>query len=218
MSKNVIIAGGTGMVGSLILMQCIADNNITSIISFVRKPTVTNHPKVTEVCVNNFSNYEKHLSYFSNIDLAFFCIGAYTGTLPDADFKIVTYDYAVAFADALNKQSPKANFCFLSGQGADRTEKSKLSFAKYKGMAENYIINKHKNFYSFRPGYIYPVTKRNEPNFFYKISRAIYPFLKLLGKNRSITSVQLAMGMMHVAQNGFIKPILENKDIRAIDN
>ena len=63
--------------------------------------------------------------------------------------------------------------------GADTSEKSSVMFAKDKGIAENFLFNlKFHRTYSFRPGYIYPVTKRNEPNFGYKLTRLLYkPFL-----------------------------------------
>jgi len=68
---------------------------------------------------------------------------------------------------------------FLSGQGADRDEKSKISFARYKGIAENYLFNKaFQQLYIFRPAYIYPVQKRKEPNLFYSSLRLIYPVVK----------------------------------------
>jgi hypothetical protein len=103
----------------------------------------------------------------------------------------------------------------LSGQGADRTEKSKLQFARDKGAIENALAGLgFKSFYAFRPGYIYPTTKRKEPNFFYTVSRLFYPILKLLGNNVSITDQQLAATMYAVGMNGYSKEVLENKDMR----
>ncbi len=92
-------------------------------------------------------------------------------------------DYAVSFAKILKENSPAAKFCFLSGAGADRTEKSKTSFALYKGIAENQIDKLDLEFYTFRPGYIYPVEQRKEPNLMYSIMRNLYPILRLLGSN-----------------------------------
>ena len=40
--------------------------------------------------IEDFEDYSKHLDLFKNIDTAFFCIGSYTGQVPDEKFKIIT--------------------------------------------------------------------------------------------------------------------------------
>ena len=213
--KKAIITGASGMVGSLVLEQCLSSPEINQVISLVRKKTDNSHSKLKEVVISNFTDYSSQADLLKNIDVAFFCIGVYTGQVPDKEFKVITVDYAVAFAEALKTNSPSATLCLLSGAGADRSEKSRVSFAKYKGMAENRISKmKLGGFYTLRPGYIYPVKKRKEPNLMYSISRALYPFLKLLmGKNSSVKSTELAAGMFSVGLHGAKNEILENRDI-----
>ncbi|MEM9549387.1 MAG: NAD(P)H-binding protein [Bacteroidota bacterium] len=211
--KNIIIAGATGMIGRLILQQCLDSEEVAQVSSLIRKESDTQHPKLNNVLITNFTDYTEHYGMFKNIDAAFFCIGAYTGQVPDDVFRKITVDYAVAFAETLKTNSPAANFCLLSGAGADRTEKSRTSFAKYKGIAENRISSMGLNFYTFRPAYIYPVTPRKEPNLMYSISRAMYPLIKLMGKNASIKSTELAGAMFNVGMYGAKKEILENRDI-----
>ncbi|MEO1257539.1 MAG: NAD-dependent epimerase/dehydratase family protein [Bacteroidota bacterium] len=214
MSKKVIITGSSGMVGSLVLQHCLSSSEITQVTSLVRRKTDHNHPKLKEVVISNFADYSAQVDLFQNIDIAFFCIGVYTGQVPDEKFKEITVDYAVAFAEALKTNSADATLCLLSGAGADRTEKSRVPFAKYKGMAENKIAElKLGGFYAFRPGYIYPVQPRKEPNFMYTISRALYPLIKMMGSNSSIKSTELAAGMFHVGLQGAKNEILENRDI-----
>ena len=122
-------------------------------------------------------------------------------------------NYAVAFAEALQVGNPKATLCLLSGAGADRKEKSRTSFAKYKGMAENQISRLGLNFYAFRPAYIYPVTPRKEPNLMYQLSRKLYPIIRLMGSNASITSTELALAMFQVGLHGATSEVLENRSI-----
>ena len=212
--KKVLITGATGMVGSLVLEYCLNSPAISQVTSLVRTGTTQQHNKLQEVVIKDFNDYSQQQVLFQDIDAAFFCIGVYTGQVPDEQFKVITVDYAVAFAEALKKNSPGANFCLLSGAGADRTEKSRMAFAKYKGMAENAINTLGLNFYTFRPGYIYPVKARKEPNMMYRLSRALYPILKkLLGPNGSIKSTELAAAMTYVGLNGEKQEILENRDI-----
>ena len=212
--KKVLIAGATGMVGSLVLKNCLSSSEIAQVTILVRRNTNQNHPKLKEVVINDFKNYSEQKALFQDIDIGFFCIGVYTGQVSDEKFAEITIDYAIAFAEALKKNSPEATLCFLSGAGADRTEKSKMSFAKYKGIAENSISALgFKAFYTFRPGYIYPVEPRQEPNLMYRVSRTLYPLIRLMGKNNSIKSTELAKAMFKIGLNGAKQEILENKDI-----
>jgi len=216
--KKVLIAGASGMVGNLILQECLTSDEVQEVISFVRKHSGQTHPKLREIPISDFNDYDEHQEYFRQIDAAYFCIGVYTGQVSKEAFKSITVDYAVTFAEALKKNSPNANLCLLSGAGADRTEKSKTAFARYKGMAENRISVLNLNFYSFRPAYIYPVTPRKEPNLMYTISRILYPVIKLFGNNASIQSSELAHAMFKIGMEGCDNEILENKDILEIAN
>ena len=217
MKKKILITGSTGMVGGKILQLCLNSEEVSEIISIVRKPTNTKHEKYKEVVIKDFLNYEGQSSLFTEIDIVFYCLGAYTGTLPADEFRKVNVDYPLNLAKAVHSKSPNLVFCLLSGQGADRSEKSTMQFARDKGVIENAISNlKFKAFYAFRPGYIYPTTKRKEPNFFYVLFRFMYPLVKLLGNNLSITEVQLAKVMFTVGLNGYPKEILENKDMRVL--
>lgn len=208
-----IIAGSTGMVGNLVLNNCLRSHKINEVRSLVRKPKGIEHPKLTEIVIHDFEDYSEHPNLFKDVDIAFFCIGAYSGQVSDALFKKITVDYAVKFASALKLGSPEATIWLLSGAGADRSEKSRTSFARYKGMAENQISGLNMNFYTFRPAYIYPETPRREPNLVYRIFRFLYPILKIFGNNFSIKSSELAKAMFNVGINGAEKKILENKEI-----
>ncbi|MEO1029752.1 MAG: NAD(P)H-binding protein [Bacteroidota bacterium] len=211
--KKVIITGATGMVGSIVFQHCLSDNDIETVVSVVRRASHIKHRKLTEIEHNDFLNYEAIKNVFKGIDIAYFCIGAYTGAVPDAKFKEITVDYTKAFVNALKSESPQARFCFLSGAGADRTEKSRTSFARYKGMAENFMANSGLEFYSFRPAYIYPVKKRKEPNLMYTISRGLYPMIKLFGTNASIKSTELGEAIFKVGLIGDEESFLENAAI-----
>ena len=216
MNKHVIIAGASGMVGSIILKHALSSDDVASVASLVRKSSGKQHPKLKEVIHKDFSDLNAVIAEFQNKDIAFFCIGVYTGTLPDNEFKEITVDQATVFGNALKDNSPNARLCFLSGQGADQKEKSKMAFARYKGMAENYLISLGLgDLLIFRPAYIYPVEKRTEPNMMYRISRKIYPLMKYLMPGSVITSEQLGEAMICAGMNGG-KLILENKDIKAL--
>ena len=202
----------------IMMRKGLQNEEISEVISLVRKPTAIVHPKYKELVVDDFLYYDKYVNYFNEVDIVFYCLGVYTGALAADAFRKVNYDYPLNLAKAIHISSPNATFCLLSGQGADRTEKSKMQFARDKGAIENALSAlQFKSFYTFRPGYIYPTTKRKEPNFFYSLSRSIYPIIKLLGNNLSITDMQLATTIFLVGMNGYSKQILENRDMRILN-
>ena len=215
--KNVIIAGATGMVGGLVLQHCLHSPDIHKVTIIVRRSTGIVNEKLMEVIHNDFTDYVSIEEHFKNQDIAYYCLGVYTGAVPRDEFRTITVDYTKAFADALKKHSPGATFCFLSGQGADQTETSRVIFARDKGIAENFLISqKFGQSYIFRPAYIYPPTPRKEPNMSYRIMRALYPIFKALYPNGVITSDDLARAIFITGLNGGNKTILENRDIKAI--
>lgn len=214
MAVKVLITGATGMIGGLLLELCSRDERIAEVISLVRRPSAQTLPKVKELVVTDFMNYESCRPHLNDISVVFYCLGVYTGAVPPAEFRRITVDFPLTLAKLLKETSPALRFCLLSGQGADRSEKSKLMFARDKGTIENALAAlAFSSFHSFRPGYIYPVVPRKEPNFTYRLMRFLYPLVKLLGKKYSVTSVELANAMFYTGLNGGSKEVLENSDI-----
>ena len=92
-----------------------------------------------------------------------------------------------------------------------------MAFAKYKGVAENRIADLGLGqFYSFRPGYIYPVTPRKEPGFGYRVMAGLYPLIRLAGNGASIKSTRTRRAMVRVGIDGADTTVLENRAIVAI--
>jgi hypothetical protein len=151
---------------------------------------------------------------------AVFCLGTYTGAVSDAELRTVTVDYTIEFARVLRSSSPDAAFSFLSGNGADPTGRSRIPFARYKGEAEKALLaSGFSHVFIFRPAYIYPVEPRKEPNFSYRLLRAVYPALTVLFPNQVIRADDLARAMVDVHLRGTRERggfVFENRDIRAI--
>jgi uncharacterized protein YbjT (DUF2867 family) len=212
--KKVVITGASGMVGGLLLEHCLGSDEVGEVVSLVRNTTGKTHPKLKERVLTNFLEYDAVEQDLRQVDVVFYCLGVYTGAVPPERFRQITVDYPFALAQALYRYSPQLRFCLLSGQGADRTEKSKLMFARDKGTIENLLANMGFDaFISFRPGYIYPVVARKEPNLMYRFTRKLYPVLKLMGDGFSITSTQLAAVMFRIGMRGCSQEVLENKEM-----
>jgi uncharacterized protein YbjT (DUF2867 family) len=138
----------------------------------------------------------------------------------DAELRTITAGYTIEFARVLRNSSPKAAFSFLSGNGADPTGRSRLAFARYKGEAEKALLAAgFPRVYLFRPAYIYPVQPRKEPNFSYRLIRAVYPVFRLLFPNQVVRADDLAWAMVNVVLRETQEHqglVFENRDIRAM--
>jgi uncharacterized protein YbjT (DUF2867 family) len=219
-NQNLVIVGASGMVGDQALRYALQHSAVTSVTAIVRKTLNRSHPKLREVIHSNFADCSPLAGVLTNQHAAIFCLGAYTGAVSDAQLRAVTVDYTVEFTRVFRQSSPAADFSFLSGSGADPTGRSRAAFARYKGQAENALSQAgFPHLYIFRPAYIYPVEPRTEPNFSYRLMRAVYPAFRVFFPNLVIRSDDLARAMVDIVLGGTSAPsiqVLENRDIRAI--
>jgi uncharacterized protein YbjT (DUF2867 family) len=208
------------MVGGYALRYALDNPGVGTVTSIGRKGLGLSHPKLREVLHQDFADCSALAEALSGQDAAVFCLGAYTGAVPDAEFRRITVDYPIEFARVLRESSSDAAFSFLSGNGADPTGRSRMAFARYKGEAENALLaSGFPHLYIFRPAYIYPVKPRKEPNFSYRLLRAIYPAFRMLFPNQVIRADDLARGMVDGVLSETEKApnrVFENRDIRAL--
>jgi uncharacterized protein YbjT (DUF2867 family) len=218
--ERLAIVGATGMVGGYALRYALEQTAVGTVTTIGRKKLGISHPKLKEVLHRDFADCSALSEALSGQDAAVFCLGAYTGTVSDADLRRITVGYTTEFARVLRASSPDAAFSFLSGNGADPSGRSRIPFARYKGEAENALLAAgFPHVYIFRPAYIYPVEPRKEPNFSYRLLRAIYPVFRVLLPNQVIRVDDLAAAMVDVVVRGAGERrslVLENRDIRAM--
>src|ERR1700735_635328 len=131
--KRVVIVGASGMVGGYALRSALENGAALSVTSIGRKKLGISHPKLTEVLHSDFADCSALAETLLSQDAAVFCLGTYTGSVPDADLRRITVEYTIEFARVFHGSSPGAAFSFLSGNGADQTGRSRVPFALYKG-------------------------------------------------------------------------------------
>jgi uncharacterized protein YbjT (DUF2867 family) len=215
-----VIVGATGMVGGYALHYALEHPAVGPVTAIGRRRLGVSHPKLKEVLHGDFADCSVLADALSGQGAAVYCLGAYTGAVPDTELRRITVDYTVELARILRIASPATAFSFLSGGGADPTGRSRLPFARYKGEAERALLAMgFPRTYIFRPAYIYPVVQRQEPNFGYRLLRSIYPAFRLLFPNQVIPADDLGRAMVDVAVRPTRQPealTLENRDIRAM--
>jgi uncharacterized protein YbjT (DUF2867 family) len=218
--NRLVIVGATGMVGGYALRYALDNSEVKSVTSIGRKTVGISHPKLEQVLHQNFANCSPLANVLSNQDAVVYCLGTYTGSVSDEQLRVITADYTIEFARVFRDRSPDAAFSFLSGSGADPTGRSRLAFARYKGQAEKALLAAgFPHVYLFRPAYIYPVKPRKEPNFNYRLIRAIYPVFRLLFPNQVIRVDDLARAMVDIVLRKTQQrqgAVFENRDIRSM--
>lgn len=214
---KVIILGATGMVGSGVLLECLASPDVQQVLTINRKPAQRTHPKLKELVHDNFYDFTSVQQGFSAYDACFFCLGVSVAGLSEAEYRKITYELTMSFAHALLTANPDVVFCYVSGASTDSTEKGRAMWARVKGATENALLRMpFKDAYMFRPGYIQPLkgvrSKTGWYNAFYTVLKPLYFLLKPF-KGIVTDTVSLGNAMLYVAQHGFPQKIITSRDI-----
>ena len=210
----------TGMVGGYAFRYALGNPAVGRVTAISRRKLGISHSKLDEVVHRDFADCSVLAEALSGQDAAIFCLGTYTRSVSDAELRKIYRGLHNRVRARSPGSSPEAAFSFLSGNGADQTGRSRMPFARYKGEAENALLAAgFPRVYIFRPAYIYPVEPRKEPNYSYRLLRAIYPVFRVLFPDRVIPADQLARAMLDVVvqkRGKRASVVLENRDIRAM--
>jgi uncharacterized protein YbjT (DUF2867 family) len=127
----------------------------------------------------------------------------------------------MAVAETLVRLNPGMTFIYVSGTGTDSTEHGRSMWARVKGKTENALLRlPFKAAYMFRPGFIQPmhgiVSKTKIYRMLYAVAGPLYPMLNRFLPNYVTTTEKVGRAMIAVAQKGYPKLLLENKDINHI--
>lgn len=216
---KLIITGATGLIGAEVVRQAIADNSISEIILLVRSQPELQHFKITTVLHSNFSDYTTLQEYFMKADALIWCLGISQTQVSKKQYEIITYDYVKACAEYCQQHNPAIRFLFVSGNGADRTEKSRTIFKRLKGKAENFLLQSGlQNILIARPDAVRPKHKNKKAPFLYKLVYPLFPLVEKIAPDKIIWSDVLAKALLLIAKNGNEKNTLENVALRELGN
>ena len=218
---KVVIFGATGMVGQGVLRECLLDPDVESVLAIVRKTSLPQHDKVSEIVHQDVSDLAAIEDRLSGYDACFFCLGVSSVGMKEDMYRRVTYELTVSVAKTLAKLNPTMTFIYVSGAGTDSTERGRLMWARVKGRTENALLQmRFKTVFLFRPGYVQLLhgirTKTEWYGTFYAVVRPFYPLLKRLVPNYVTTTECVGRAMLNVTKRGFPNPVLENRDINVM--
>lgn len=221
MKVNAIITGATGMVGKGVLLTCLENENVDSILLISRKPIGIKHPKLKEIIPQDFYDLSQIENQLSGYNACFFCLGISAFRMKEVDYKWITYDLTLSIANTLVALNPDMVFCYVSGQGTDTSEKKKIMWARVKGSTENALLAlPFKAAYMFRPGFIQRMkgvrSSTSLYNGIYTVINPILPAAKSLFPNSITSNYQIGMAMINCVLFGYEKHQLGNTDINLI--
>jgi len=204
------------MIGEGILLECLNDERISTILSVSRKPTGKVHPKLKEYIVSDFLSLKEDDEMLKGYDACFFCAGISSIGISAADYERISYDTTLQFARAVGP-NPNMSFIYVSGSGTDSTEKGRLHWARVKGKTENDLMKlPFKQAFGFRIGIVEIAKGQTNVLPFYKYVSWLIPILKIISPNILNTMKEVANAMIHVSEEGFEKNIIYVKDIHHI--
>jgi uncharacterized protein YbjT (DUF2867 family) len=218
---KIIIFGATGMVGQGVLRECLLDSRIESVLSIGRSLTNIVHPKLKELNHQDLTNYHGLDAQLTGFDACFFCLGMQSSGKTETEYVRVTYDFTIAAAETLLRLNPQMIFIYVSGEGADSSEKSRTMWARVRGKTENALLRMpFKAVYIFRPGVIQPLngiqSKTKSYRIFYNLTKPLLPIFRLAFPTLVSTTENIGRAMISVAIHGYEKKILKTADFNKI--
>jgi len=219
MKLNVIITGSTGMVGKGVLLECLDNMEVETVLIINRSSVGISHPKLKEIIHKDFFDWSAIRSQLGGYNACYFCLGVSSVGMKAPDYTRMTYDLTLGFAREILPLNPEMTFCYVSGAGTDSSEKGRSMWARVKGKTENDLLALgFKAAYMFRPGFIQPMKgiKSKTPLYqgIYNVISPLYGLLRRMPRFVT-TTVILGKAMIGVALHGYKTNVLESLDINS---
>lgn len=157
MGKTALVAGGSGLVGGLLLKELLADVSYEKVVALVRKGLPLSHRKLEQVSVDFDA-----LPALPKADEAYCCLGTTRAKAGSAEaFRKVDLDAVVSFARAASTAGAK-HFYLVSSNGANAA--SPLLYPRTKGEAEKAVFEfPFLSVHVFRPSLLLGARAESRP-------------------------------------------------------
>jgi nucleoside-diphosphate-sugar epimerase len=217
---KLIIFGSTGFIGKEILLQCLQNPKISSVVSISRSDPEIQHEKLEVILHSDYTSFPLSLrSKLEHADGCLYCIGPNGPIKPPERDREVHFTYATTTSSVmaeLYQSMPETTkpfkFVYLSGALPEKDQNKKLWLVevhrKMRGELENALLKLDGErrgtgfeIYIARPGFVVPPGAVLRQGFF-----------KLAGF-KSITINQVAAAMIDLAFTGNDSSIVENEEL-----
>jgi len=218
---RVVIFGATGMVGQGALRESLRDPQVERVVSVVRAASGKHHEKLREIVHKDFLDFTATENELTGVDACLYCLGVTSSGLDEQAYSRVTYEFTVASAKTLLRLNPGMTFVFVSGTGADSSERGKVMWARVKGKAENAVLGMpfHAVFV-FRPAMIEPLdgieSKTSSYRMLYKLMAPFLSAARHFWPQYISTTQELGRALLAAAKHGTEKRVVEAGQIRGV--
>ncbi|WP_324678812.1 NAD-dependent epimerase/dehydratase family protein [Hymenobacter sp. GOD-10R] len=217
MKIKAIVTGATGMVGEGVLHECLNHPDVEQVLSVSRKPSGVTHPKLREIVHSDFQDLSPIQDQLTGYNACFFCLGVSSVGMKQPEYRRLTYDLTLHFAETLLPRNPDLTFCYVSGAGTDSTGHGRSMWARVKGQTENKLLGLgFRQAYMFRPGFMKATPGLKNVLPMYKYTNWLYPILRRFTPQYVSTLQELGLAMINVVREGYSKSVLEVPDIVAL--
>jgi uncharacterized protein YbjT (DUF2867 family) len=206
------------MVGDGVLRCLITSPGVDQVVAVSRKPLQVRHAKLDAVIEGDMFHLQR-TDVLRGFDACFFCLGASSAGMNEAEYRNVTLDLTLALASQLSPGNPQMVFEFTSGAGAGT--RARQMWRRVKGETEEalFAMGLH-DVYALQPGFIQPLrgsTTRHRPaRWIYALTAALYPFLQKRFDSAVTSTDLLAKAMLQLATAGNGRKTLKNGDLNQL--
>ncbi len=209
------------MVGKGVLLECLESPLVESVLIINRKSIDVKHEKLREIIQSDFFDLTAIETELTGYNACFFCLGVPSAGLSEQDYHRLTYDLTLNFAKTVSTLNENMTFCYVSGVGADSSEKGRVMWARVRGKTENALMQlPFKAIFVFRPAYIQPMkgvkSKTWSYQIIYDIFGFLYPMWKLLFPKHVTTTELLGRAMINSVREAPDTQILETTHINQL--
>lgn len=209
--------GATGQIGRGVLLEALDDPAVASALVIGRAPTGESHPRLREI--ERASLYELPAADMRGCDACIYCIGVTAVGLTEGEYTRITHDMTLAVAKSFLEANPDGAFLFVSGQGADTSERGSLMWARVKGRTENALLAMpFRSVTIFRPGLVQPERGIRSRTRWYRVFYALArPLVGLFVRSGiGTTTTLLGRAMLEAAEHPPSTRILDNWAINTL--
>jgi uncharacterized protein YbjT (DUF2867 family) len=207
----VLIFGASGSAGGGVLQACLESPAVSEVRAIARRPLAIAHAKLQVIQHQAFDDYSAIADALTGVDACLYCLGkSSTQVSSEAEYRHLTYDFALAAARAVWRGSPEAAFQFISG--ASTRIDSRYMWARVKAETERDLLADGHPANCWRPASIDGVPSASEPRLF----RLARPAMRLLKPFRSlyVRADDIGLAMLAATAEGIRGRIFENAEIR----
>jgi uncharacterized protein YbjT (DUF2867 family) len=198
-AQTAVVIGASGLVGSHVVQQLLADDAFNKVRVLVRKPLAIQHPKL-EQQIADFSNYNEYQTKLGKGDCIFCCIGTTNAKVKGnkALYRTIDFDIPVNAA-RFGSEAGFKHYLLVSAMGANSS--SRIFYSRLKGEVEEVIGTfPYQSFHVFRPSFL--LGKRTEQRLGESIGKAISKLFSFLipSNYKPIEAATVAKAMVTAAK------------------